>query len=392
MRRTPIAASLFLATATQYGFAPARLLYPDIGDHAIFARSILADGGWTPVPYPIFHYAVVAIQSSGIDWTRSAFVATALFAGVASVVAWVFVCRLLSDTALSPRARDALAALVVIAAVWVAPISMFTYPRNYLGYVAINVYHNPTTIACRPFAIALFFLVSHHLLGGRMTSASRFAIITLTIAATLAKPSYVIALLPAVGLYLLGGASLSRRFATTTLDAVLSLGLPALAVVLVQAQFVYGSERTPVFEDQLTTGVIWAPFAVLGRWTETPFRDLFLSIAFPVAATIAYFGRSREKRLLTFAWIQNLVGIGYLALFAESGSRLGDGNFAWTAQLTQGVLFLVAIGTLMKYGVVPVLLGEASRNRRRDLGRMFVPAATLGLHFMSGVVFWFGLA
>ena len=75
--------------------------------------------------------------------------------------------------------------------------------KFYFGYIGFALYHNPTFILLRPFAVLLWLLIIKYLFSKINTGMGIFLGILVVILSTLAKPSYIICILPAIGLVVL---------------------------------------------------------------------------------------------------------------------------------------------------------------------------------------------
>lgn len=327
-------------------------------------------------PHLLFHlltYLYWKIIPSQDKWGAAAGVALGFYILLALVLYWLFA-KLLGTP---KRYRTALLYILVILALILAmPVNIFT-PRNlYLGYIAQNVYHSPTMVVLRPFAVLLFYAAVKGFISPATdrpaTDGRRIIWLTILISVlcTLAKPNYVITLIPTVTVAM-GFMMLRRRYANWSLLA--AAVIPAGFILLVQAL---------LFTN--TQGIIFAPLAVLRSWRSiNPLAPtvllpkLLLSILFPLLVFFGYFRQAVRDIYLQLAWIAFGFGAGYFYLLAERGDRLDDGNFAWSAQITLTVWFVVSTIFFIQ------------QMRRQKISLVGILCGTAwGLHLVSGI-YWY---
>jgi hypothetical protein len=233
----------------------------------------------------------------------------------------------------------------------------------YHGYFVPIAYHNPTQQLNKLFALWIYFIYCAHFLDNRRAGAKSAAGVGgLTVLSALAKPSFLIAFLPTAGLFAL--ADLVRRRWHQVLVFAIGIALPATLVLLWQALRTYGTNAA--------AGVIFAPFAVFD-FAPTLYK-LPASLLFPiVVAAVAVRDGVRDPKFV-FAWVFTAVAMFITLFMAEAGSRLGEGNFAWTGQTA---VFLIYVESLL------LLIS------RPDLARWrAAPWGAFALHVLCGVVWY----
>jgi hypothetical protein len=191
-------------------------------------------------------------------------------------------------------------AIFVVSLMILAPINIFTPENLYFGYFAPHVYHNPTVNIMKPFSVLLFFM-SLQLF--RQKEALSwwwiFPFTLLTFLSLIAKPSFILAFVPTLGL--ITAAFILWRIAQG-LRGRLSLRL-ILASIL-QRQYVNWTVLmlgiviptfTILFYQTLTWtssgGIGIDPFRVFFEWTlhyeENADKQILfkfiMSSAFPIA-------------------------------------------------------------------------------------------------------------
>jgi hypothetical protein len=264
----------------------------------------------------------------------------------------------------------------------VMPINMFTPTNLYLGYIPIHAYHNPTIVALKPFALVLFMLVVRVFDGKPVTHPRRFIAFALvvTVMSILAKPSYMLALLPALIIFSL--VAYWRRWPVKWRLLIGGIVLPALSLLGIQALLFASNSH-----------IIIAPFAVMDAWAEriNPLANrvlllkFLLSILFPLLVYLFYFKTAFRKMYLNLAWLT--FGFGALINYglAEAEPRLADGNFTWTGQITLFILFVASAIFFVEQ--IRVLIAERNQLSLKPLA-FALGLFVFWLHLWSGILWY----
>ena len=359
--------------AVVWWFAPIVRRMTDVGDfpaHARFAQQI-ADGTLT---IPHFGYQLLVIGAHalvpGLDWRGAGAVVTiAAIAAAAGILArWV-------GTALSdapPSWQLAAAAAVPLALLIAQPVlGPGALPRDpwLIGSFPPNQMHNPTTILSKAPALVLCGFGARALFGRTAGAATVAACALLALMAGLIKPSYLMALLPAVGLI-----ALARARRVDWRLVICGLALPAALQLAAQYLFYYRLG---------TTGqtVLFAPLTVIGLHSPVDVLTLgwklIASILFPLAVAAAFPAVWSDGRV-RLAWAAFGAGAAWGYLFAEGGGQADAGNFLWSGQLAAFVLFAAT---------APALLARVAAEPRAAgvRARAACCATVLAWHVVSGV-------
>ncbi len=366
----PLVAWLALAVAVVAFFAPVleTAVYVGVSDFKWHARAAdqWARGGAPPTPHFLFQALLIAIAPllPGADATRRAVL---LALGCQAALAVALTALLYRAVPLArPRARFAGSAALALALMVAAPVTILSWSaRNlYHGYVGLAVYHNPTLLLLKPFAVLLWWETARAL-GGVARPAALLA--SLTVLSSFAKPSLLIALLPAAAVLALALASRGRTPAWRSL--LLGLALPAALALGWQFAFRYGG----------AVSVEWAPLRAMAYQDAHLAARLLLSALFPVTV-VALFPRAIARDVgLALAAATFTVGAGYAYLLAESGDSLAHRNFAWSAQAALFVLFVAAARTS---------LTAARQGGPQARWRAVVCGLALALHVACGLYFY----
>ncbi len=331
--------------------------------HIVWTRELLV--GNVNIIHVVFHGMLMGVHALGLfDWDTAAVVVMLIcYVGMA----------LISYRWLHPAALHPVLALVgAFAVLVITPITVFTWATNnhYLGYVGINVFHNPTMIVLRLFGLVTFIVALRALEGRlRFSVPTLIGVILLVVLTMFAKPNFALDLLPALVVFLV--VRFWRTRERTGLWLIV-FGILVPMLILLPLQYVAQYTLIPLAAPG---GVIFAPLGTVLEheprleWLALKFA---LSIAFPVVITLLYPRPMFADKAMLLGWLVFLAGAAQMYFFAESGDRFSDGNFWWSAQIGLFVLFVAAIR---------LWLTQARRNWRSLLS-----VAVLSLHLISGAM------
>lgn len=321
-----------------------------------------AAGGPLPTPHFLFQALLIAVAPllPGLDWTGRAVV---LAIGCKAVQAVVTAAVLQGAVPLPRRgARFAVAGGLALALLVATPVTFVSWPaRNlYHGYVGLAVYHNPTMLLLAPLAIALWWLVARAV-GG--TAVPAVALALLTAASALAKPSHLIALLPAtvVAALAFNRAQVPPRWRTLAG----AFALPSAVALGWQFILHFGGG-----------GLAWAPLQAMTYRDASLLGRFALSALFPLVA-LAALPRAVLRPAVALAVLAFACGTAYAYLLAEA-DFVSARNFSWSAQSALLVLFVA---------VTRALLEAASEPARGQHARLALCGGALLAHVVSGVYF-----
>jgi hypothetical protein len=265
----------------------------------------------------------------------------------------------------------------------VSAIYLPFFNRNvYLGQGSPNIWHNPTFLASRPWALlAVWSLTAaaaaeSRKVGAALLAGSSFALL---VGAAL-KPSFAVVFIPAVYLYLL----ITRRW-RYLIPTSLAL-LPTMILLMIQFLTAYAAGPAPAtlsteagrlyLNDRIQFGFL----AVWRRYTTNVPVSIALALAFPASVLIFRFRQAVRRPALVLAWLSTAIGIAQFAMLAEV-SRMNQGNFGWGYYLAMHVLFV--------FSAVEYTVWLSGWRQERVRGRLGIIASSviLLLHFSSGVYY-----
>ena len=306
----------------------------DYSGHIQFAR-VLLDDHQLSSPHILFELLVIGLLKTLPITIDDA----GYLAGTAFYVLAVLVIYALIRSALGGRSWKSLmvAAVFALLLLLVAPINLLTVPeRNlYFGYIGLNVVHNPTIVALKPFALLLFvFTVAV------LSRAARFSVqvviggIVLVTLSVLAKPNFVLVLLPALLMVLVYRFYRRDSASFKTILAALIIPMIVLLVLeyIVNYLFINGAGGI--------TFTLLGTIRVYDHSLVSIGIKFVLSILFPLIVFVLYARQAVRDNALTLAWLVFFIGAGQMYFLAESGKYFTDGNFWWSGQIGLFVLFV----------------------------------------------------
>lgn len=339
--------------------------------HIKLAANMLKSGG---INTPHFLLQAGAILLSPL--TGGLLNATVALLLLASAATAVIISRYISSGKESPL----IAILMTLALLIATPVAiLFPLDRHlYLGYIGINLYHNPTMFLLKPLALLSFTYIVNSL-----DSATRLPLTALatssilTVACAVAKPSYTIVILPALGILLACRIINKRPFDWKFL--LFSILIPAVIILLIQYRMTYSTAQIQgVYSGN--SGIIFAPMAVMNSYSAFLLPKLLLSLLFPLTVLFSYFREAIRDNGLQLSWFACLVGCFYTYFLAESGPRMLQGNFSWSAQISLFILFAASAKLLLK--------NSANHAERLEKTKLFTCTAALTLHLFFGIAFY----
>jgi len=359
-------------TALIYGYLLSQAVQTtdDLWTQIGYARQT-AETGTLTRPNPLFLLLAIAAHdlSGGLLDYSGAVLAVAL-AGYLALAATLY--TLLSRALGRPNTlrRTGAYGLLVAALMIMEPIGLpLPGLDNWsarFAYILNNAYHNGPLPLVRPFALLQFVYTVRSFEGDRRQTALLPAALA-GLLALLAKPSYLIVLIPVAGLVAAWRLWRRQQADWLLLGAAVGAGIPPLAWLY------YYNYASPTGD----TGISFAPFAVYAHFAPEPWYAwlgplMLLSLAFPLWVYAAYFPFARRNVALNLAWLALIVGQGYYLLLTEG--VLSAGNFRWGAQIALFILYVVS------------LVFFVQRAHASGWGRRFrVGAALFVLHVLSGI-------
>lgn len=330
-------------------------------------------------PHFLWHVLIIFIHKvSGSSFMAVSFVSVFLCVFVASLIVY---CSFKIESGMS----EGIAATLTFVLFFLHPV-FFLYPIDknlYLGYFSQNPFHNPTFILLKSIALLHFILFCKAIKNDDRESRGLAAYLVLgaLLALTvIAKPSYFVAFVPSVVLVVVFNVAFPKYSELSPIRVMLifSTLLPGLVVIIWQFFhfFVESGGRVSIGFGFLDTYSIYSY-----PWTF-PFK-LFGSVVFPISL-IWLMGRRLARKIdFQISSIMLLTSIFYASFIVELYDEKisGDGNWIWSSQLANFMLFFVCI----QYYALEIFSARRAVTRSYQL---LVPALVLFLHAVAGAIWW----
>jgi len=311
-------------------------------------------------------------------------------------LAWIIQSILIQQLKINRNGNNVLWTLpIVFVMLVINPINFFTYPTLYLKYIALTVHHSATTSLAKPFSIMVFFyiikILKHH---HKLKNQNQKYIIYLaifTILSLLAKPSYIICLIPSILVLVI--SKIIRKNSIPYMPLLLGFLIPSFLVLLWQYNFTYITNQIANLSIEGQSSIVFDPFLVISYFYQSPldvFTGFILSIPFPLFIYLAYFNKTNKSLEVNLAWVTFCFGVFYFYFLAEGGepARTYSANFAWSAQLTLFVLFFVSLVFFLKQFNFKDQFNYILRRKFIELdSKVWLGIFILFLHFVGGIVY-----
>lgn len=287
-------------------------------------------------PHFLYHLILTAFRAVTGDWLLAQRLLLLVNYAALGLALYAFLAR-----GVRAEVRHSKLSLMAVSLAFVYAIPAL-YPIDgqlYFGYVALSVYHNTTILLLKPIvAFHLLWLLLWLSPDTPYRARNGFHVIgaLLVVLSAMAKPSYLVTLLPAVFLIVAWDKASWR-------GALLAVFLPGAAVLAWLFVNTFGGDGG---------GLSFAPLKVINHFTElwTVLPKIVLSLLFPLAMLATFRREVMADRLAILCWLMLLVGLSYGLLLAEKGERVFDGNWLWSGQISAFALFVVNARLLIGHG------------------------------------------
>jgi hypothetical protein len=349
----------------------------DTAAHLAFARQYVETGKMLP-PHFLYQILVAGLVRARLlpSFELAGIVVLLLFYALTALMLYGLFYRSFHR---HPWLGNAPVLFALAAATMLAqPVAL--YPRYQIGYFWPTHHDNPGSVLAKPFSIVVFGCAAWCLSRRKRLDWKLYAgCAVAVIAGALAKPSYLICLVPAAAS--LAAVRLLRRKRLSVIGLIACLFGPAALVLGWQYYLTYsGNVGTTLYRDE----IIWAPLMVMRHHASYLGLKFLLSILFPLIVTVAHWRRARHDPGLLLAWATFLEGAFYAYTLAEK-LRAFAGNFLWSGYAALFILYLASVIFWLRE------MPQAPEDLRRGNWPLRALCAfALILHSTSGVlVMWY---
>lgn len=362
----------------------------DFGPHIEVVERFVAGTNRT-LTHPVFHWLVgaVAYVASPGDYRTAGLYCGMLLYQFQALVLLGYLTRPSAFPCGGVRRTDwIISSAGVLALLLCNPISSFTWfefdihPHTiYRGYLTANVFHNPTMLALKPFALLTFWSAMHSLETAErgMRRLRQFAWLGLVCAiSSLAKPNFVLCFVPALtGWVLFQTLRLPDR--RTLLRYWFTLGVVTCAsVAALGLQYMQYAQ----YEAANSSSIAFAPLRLVKDSWDMQVLKLAASLAFPAAVVVLFLRKAAADTRLWVSWMMLVVGSVTAVSFVEQGPQMWARNFSWGPHIAMFIVFVESFAFLRSVGRETTPLTPARESYLRRSGYCF---ALLACHVTSGL-------
>jgi hypothetical protein len=243
-----------------------------------------------------------------------------------------------------------MANIIVLQFTFVSALYVPWFNKNvYLGQGSINVWHNPTYIAVKPFALLAFFVFFASFYARENDTLTIFSykfpkqnsligiLSLILLCSVLAKPSFIQVFLPAVGIFLLIELIKSKRKLLTFCLKIAAAFIPTIIILFLQIGTIWSQRSIGGNQIGLSNFEVWSSYS-----PNIPFSILLL-LCFPICVFLINGKTAYSNKPMLFSMIITIVGIIEFGFLKETGDRIWHGNFGWGYSLSALIFWYAAI-------------------------------------------------
>ena len=376
----------------------------DFIDHILYAGLLLENPGDIPPhiqAHPLFQASVVTVQkiiSFPLKLLRLKSIPIQAAGTITTITFYVLLgCVLYKEIHLRLKSSRynavgwAISFTLFLMLVAPIPLVYLLDRQLYFGYIGINIYHNPTQVVLKPLALLCFWYALKTFTKQSITWTDILLSALLNILSALAKPSFLICLLPALGI--MTSRQLFYKYRTVAnpqksiapglqikppgQETIISWPMILLGVILPSGAVLFLQYLATYNTDQ--AGIIFDPLGPMSAASSYLLPKFLLSILFPLCMSLIYRKEVRKDTRMIFAWFLFFFGAFYTYFLAETGERYTHLNFGWGAEITLFILFVSSA----------LFWIEQMKNTQNRLTRSQILLWSVsGLHLVSGVIYY----
>jgi len=294
----------------------------DLSTHILFIEPLFE--GSVYIPHPLWHIAVHYMTYITLDVKSAATIVNALF-----VVMWIYIVQMIYIYFVGKEKKNNYTYVFLFIIFIIGP-AYIPFLTKYIiaGTGSPNIWNSATLIAVKPFALlAVFFTILS--LEKKHTYYYILSAISLLIS-IYAKPSFVIAFLPALILLMI----LKKFYSKENMTYVAILSLISIGSLGYQFLHTFGEDKTKII------------ISFLGVWSSASSNvllSILLAILFPLFYLIFNLNKVKENNYLVLTWFMTFISIIYAAFLAEEGDRFYHGNFFWSYMISLSLLYVFTL-------------------------------------------------
>lgn len=355
----------------------------DLSDHLEWAKELTVKDAAVQLltgENRLWHICVKTLIRYG--GFRDIYAACAVTAGSSALTYGVLCCLFGRTLEVTDRRMVPVATLALCL---VGPIYLPWYNEQiYMGQGSPNVWHSPTQLMVRPFALITFWMticIYQRLREGGWPAkvfrgwgeAAAFA--GILVLGVWAKPCYFQGAVPALGLLMIIDLIRSRGKAFPFCLKLAAAHIPAALLTVLRFY-------TAFYADEAGEGVEFAFLDVWRHNSKSVLVSILLLCAFPLFVAVVdrkrFFSRLDGQFALAVMAANGL----YKACLAENGVRRYHGNFSWGWNLAVMLVWTVALKEFVH------LMNSRELSEREYKVAAYGGWTLLALHLLTGIVYF----
>lgn len=293
------------------------------------------------LPHPLYHLLTIFIKKTlSISYPQSSTLV---------IVLSITFLAILNYNILKANTPTLVALLFSVCLLLITPLQLF-FPIDqhlYFGYIGISIYHSPTMLLLKPLSLLAFCHALKSVNSPQHNNLSNGLALALALFLSgISKPNFLMIVLPSFVLFLL----ITHQLKSALMSKYMYLAFFLPIVTLLSIQFF----QTFFFQDlsqatgTMESHIVVLPFETMAHYSNFLFPKLILSVAFPLLTFLFYPRDFTQDKAVVFSCCCLLMGLVLTYFFAESGSRMYDGNFWWSGQMGLYLVFLFSVAFLFK--------------------------------------------
>lgn len=344
-------------------------------------------------PYPLWHFLVKTCKVVfDIEWSAAASLVTATVNGFS------FLASVWTQKVLFPEMDDTEGHTIfwIICLMFVGPLYV---PRfndiYYLGQGTGNIWHNPSNIMVKLFAIVAFCIIAK--IVKKQENASREEIIALAVILVLsviAKPAFLQAIIPGLGLYMVIRLCIDKSKEEFIKFLIVAASfIPAVIIMFFQLYItLFGTTRGSKMEGELTIGegmvlsnyqqgigVAWGK--VYEYWTPNIYVSFLLAFAFPLFVFLFNYRKLIKDKVVQLVLCYELAAWLESVLLYQRGPGERSGNFFWASYLSMYVIWMIMLYHFL------ITLKEMNKKNVREYIYIFGGVGLFAIHLILGIMY-----
>lgn len=243
----------------------------------------------------------------------------------------------------------------------------------YLGYITpATIYIIPTQVLLKLPSLALFLLTPLYFTKPKNNTVLCLAITLLITLSGLAKPNWLLIMIPALGIIFLIKI-IKKNYLNW--QALITTLLSSFAILGWQYYFKFMDVTSHIYESKI---ILTEPFEVWSYYSDFLLIKIILSLIFPLYMTLFFWKTVKNDFLFSYGWLLFLISLIYTGFLGESGIYKLAGNFVWCSQIACFMLFVSAASLFFSKCII-----DCQNNK------IIIGLAIFCTHIICGLIYYF---